>query len=154
MIRKSLLTGSIVALVGAMLTASATAKSNGPPADFRLEITANFIAQHGTWVSSGAFSDEGTLEGVQREGSGATESLHETLQGAQGSFTLEITKALTPIPGQTPLGGYTGANDHGHWRILDGTGAYSGISGQGQLDGTVDFVTGDINDTLTGTVRL
>lgn len=142
-----------VMLAGLMLASSAPAQSDSAPDNFRLEMNENFITlSPGHWESSGAFVDEGVIQDVPKHDiKGASVQVIITLAGAKGTLTFKWTRVNRFAPGEM---GNPAALTGGAWQLVSGTGAYSGISGQGVFDGTINFETGDIHDTFTGHVNL
>jgi hypothetical protein len=108
----------------------------------------------GTFETTGAFTDSGTFTNTSFVFSalGAPEfvSVHVTqvFQGTQGTITIRanIKETLT----QDPLV----LVDSGTWVIIDGTGAYEHLRGQGTVAGTADEHSGVISRTYTGPVRV
>lgn len=148
-------TGFVAILAGIVAASSAPAQNGSAPDNFRFEIEENFITlTPGHWESSGAFTDEGVIQDVSKHDlHGASVSTVMTLAGNDGTFTWKFTRVNTPTPGPSPTQNpayLTG----GAWQMVSGTGAYSGITGQGTFDGTINFVTGEIHDTFTGHVSL
>ena len=128
------------------------ATGTGRPADIQVQVDYNFIADAPNhWESSGAFADQGTIHHDHSEtfspGNGEVATVTDSPEGANGTFTWTFKKAFKPIPGSD--GQY---RTSGGWRMLGGTGQYEGISGQGNLTGTVNLVTGELHDTFTGKV--
>jgi len=146
-------------LLAAMIPASASSQNATAPDPFRLDLHANFITQNGDWTSSGAFSDSGIIADVAEHAPkgnplhAANLSVVETLSGNAGSFTWRFTRHFAPVAG--PLAGQNATfRTGGAWQIIDGTGAYAGMSGQGTFEGTINVATGDIYDTYEGYVQL
>ena len=107
----------------------------------------------GTFAATGAISDSGTFFNLSIAfgGLGAPSfvSIHATQEfdGALGSFTIraDIKETVTADPNV--------ATDEGTWAVISGTGAYSSLTGQGQVTGTANESTGVISRTYSGTVR-
>ena len=72
----------------------------------------------------------------------------QTFEGALGTFTLraEIKETATEDPNVLYA--------NGTWAVVDGTGAYETLRGQGQVTGTADDNIDVISRTYTGNVRL
>jgi hypothetical protein len=72
----------------------------------------------------------------------------QRFDGSLGSFTLRVnvTFTLTDNPNV--------ALDEGTWVVLDGTGAYATLRGQGRITGTEDEAADLIQRTYTGTLEL
>ena len=133
--------------IGAIATGS-SAQNSAAPDNIRLVLDINFVDRTGKWASSGAFTDEGIIAEVAKHdpnGRG-TLSVLETLSGNNGSFTWRFTRNFSFTPGRIRTAGA--------WQMISGTGAYSGITGQGKFEGTLNPQTGQIQDTFTGHVKL
>lgn len=136
-----------------MFASSSSAQSSAAPDNFRLEMRENFIAMTpGQWEASGAFTDEGVIDDVPKHDiHGASVSVIITLAGANGNITFKWTRINRFAPGEQ---GDPAALTGGAWQMVSGTGAYTGIAGQGIFEGTINFETGDIHDIFTGHVSL
>ena len=147
---------SLVA-AGTLVTGS-SAQNSAAPEQFSLELDANFIAQSGDWESSGAFVDQGIiLEVIKHEPNGYPHShgplsVIETLSGNRGTFTWKFTRVFRPVTPAPPAGPVF--LTQGDWQMISGTGAYTGITGQGTFSGTLNVVTGDFHDSYKGHVTL
>ena len=108
----------------------------------------------GTFETTGAFAESGTFANTSfvfgALGAPKFVSVHVTqvFQGTQGTITIHanIKETLT----QDPLV----LADSGTWVIIDGTGAYEDLKGQGTVAGTADDHSGVISRTYTGSVRI
>lgn len=128
------------------------------PALVRIEVQFNFLTQQpNSWTASGAFVDQGAL---------GVDETRETFLGRS------VTAAVVPVRVFGPIVAEDGSKIYwrftklwfvatptqwiarGQWHIVSGTGKYSGIKGQGDLEGTIDIVTGEIVDIFTGLVHL
>src|SRR5437867_2287459 len=92
-----------------------------------------------TFVATGAISDSGFVT-LDDEHDGAlpspvvgTAHVIRTFHGQAGTLTirLETLLTLTAVPS---IG-----QEQGRWVVVDGTGAYAGLSGEGKETGTRDF---------------
>ena len=74
-------------------------------------------------------------------------NLTAQFEGSLGTFTLRanIKETLTADPNVL--------TDNGTWSILDGTGAYENLHGQGEVTGTADDNQNLISRTYAGTVH-
>jgi hypothetical protein len=107
----------------------------------------------GTFTSSGAITDNGTIEnvrfGVSAIGSPTFQITHVTIlfTGTDGTFTMkaQITETLTSDPNVL--------TDNGTWAIAAGTGVYAKLHGQGTVVGTVDENVNLITRTFQGQVH-
>ena len=143
----------VAALTTGVLSTSGLAQNSAAPDNFKLDMTENFITQSpGHWESSGAFTDSGTIQDVPKHDiHGASISVLITLAGNNGTITFKWTRINRFAPGEM---GNPAALTGGAWQMVGGTGVYSGITGQGVFNGTINFETGDIHDTFTGHVSL
>jgi hypothetical protein len=107
----------------------------------------------GTFSTSGAFSDSGSLFTEQRIVSalpspfGVVSHLVLRFDGQSGTFTIrtEIAETVTDNPNIFA--------NKGTWVIIDGTGAYSTLRGTGEVTGTVNDLTNLITRVFTGLVH-
>jgi hypothetical protein len=93
----------------------------------------------GTFVASGAVRDSGTATGrstVTPFGNDQDGRLDGTitLEGALGTITEEFSGIAGPL-------GMPHTAAHGTFRLVEGTGAYAGISGHGTFNTVADFST-------------
>jgi hypothetical protein len=110
-----------------------------PPTPVTITINQNLTGPTtatGTFTASGAISDSGDYaEEFRLANSGAIQGI-KTLTSESGTITLraggklEFTSPTTAIIIEA------------RWVILSGTGAYSGLHGQGSATVSVDFTTG------------
>ena len=145
----------VAALVMFFQTFFVTASLADAPAFVRIEAQFNFLTgEPNTWTSSGAFVDSGFI--------GVGETVETFSPG-----TFKRAKVVSPIvsdsDGSTIVWKFikvwsftseTTLVQHGQWQIIDGTGRYAGIKGQGEVEGDLDINTGVINDVFTGWVKL
>ena len=104
----------------------------------------------GTWSASGAIAESGTFRAVsfQASGSGAPQfqitDVTFEFENQLGMFKLRahIKETLTDDPNVLI--------DEGTWVILDGTGSYAKLHGQGDVVGTVNENNNTINRTFSG----
>ena len=98
----------------------------------------------GTWSASGGINDSGTL--TQPIDFRVDNQVHlvRVMTGSKGTITLVENNSLTVEPNGTILG-------TGHWAVIDGTGAYADLHGQGTDRGVV--VKRVVTETLTGSVH-
>jgi hypothetical protein len=148
MFQAILRTACAAVLATGLVASSGSAQSGAAVDNVRLVFDINFRTRTGNWVSSGAFSDEGIIANVAKHdpnGQG-TLAVVETLSGNRGSFTWKFTRNFQFVPGESRTAGA--------WQMISGTGAYSGITGQGKFEGTINSATGEIHDIFTGHVNL
>lgn len=148
--------GGLVASGGlAATTAFATAPLAGASsAHSRVEIGQHLHFLHGpgasdgTFIASGAIKDSGTVSStasLSPLGKRADQRLtgSETFVGQLGRFTVEFTGIAGPIG--TPHEAVRGT-----FHITSGTGAYSDVRGHGTFLIVVDFPSGQLIRTDTG----
>lgn len=107
----------------------------------------------GTFAATGAIPESGTFlnSSVIFGGMDACDfvTVHVTqrFDGALGTFTLRaaITETVTEDPNVL--------TERGTWAIIDGTGAYETLRGQGRVTGTADDNLDLISRTYSGTVH-
>jgi hypothetical protein len=143
---------------GAFALSSPCISQSASPQPFHLEQHANVIALMGDWSSSGAVTDSGIIADVLEHAPrsemsrGVTLYVVETLSGSQGSFTWEFTRHFAPVAGPSVSNGIVETG--GAWQMLDGTGAFAGITGEGTFRGTLNTATGALDDVFDGHVRI
>jgi hypothetical protein len=144
----------IIMLIGLPLSvAPATAATASQQGSVTIETQKPFGPSPGTFSAVGALSNSGTFVNssftFSAVGAPNFVIVHVTqrFDGARGTFTLhaDIKETVTADPNVL--------TDKGHWVILEGTGAYETLRGQGQLTGTADDNTNVISRTYTGTVH-
>jgi hypothetical protein len=95
---------------------------------------------HGTFASSGAIVDAGTEAGAGRFAglghlkTGEPNSLHSdlVLTSPNGTISIALDGLFGTLP--APL-----ANGDGEWRLVDATGAYTGMHARGHWSALADF---------------
>lgn len=108
----------------------------------------------GVFSLSGILEDDGGFFGIRRvfsaKGAPDFQIAHVTFEfvGELGTFTLraEIKETFTDD--------FEFAVDTGTWVILDGTGAYETLHGEGEVIGLVDEESGIITRTFVGVAHL
>jgi hypothetical protein len=138
----------ILGLIGLAIAVSVAAQTAAaaPPQD--VTISSTFIGvgdltagtTSGTFCISGAISDCGTLSGdysfagLGHLKTGNPNSIHadQSLTGSNGTIAIAIDGLYGPfVDGVT-----TGS---GRWVVVDGTGEYAGLHGEGSWSATADF---------------
>jgi hypothetical protein len=128
-----------VSASGAVKTTITIDNNFGPPT------TESFTTTGGALCPSGSsHTDSITITGLNDRAHAVTFHGIKTLHCDDGSGTFRITFEA----GGTP----NSPGDQGGWRVIDGTGSYSTVSGGGNLVGT-NF-DGGIVDLYTGSVQL
>lgn len=140
----------VLGIIAACLISSpigATPPAFGGNRNLHVDTDVNVNTWTSHWVSSGAFVDSGTVDpGRVASFHGAAAMVTGPLDGANGSFTWTFAVAYTgPLDG----GRYRA---QGNWTMVDGTGAYDGISGRGTISGWWDETTSDVHLEFDGTV--
>jgi hypothetical protein len=104
----------------------------------------------GTFSASGAIADAGTFTVQTPRGSPRNLITTETYVGDLGTFTLKRRISVTPTddPNVRAV--------EGTWVMIDGTGAYAGLEGEGTVTGVIvgDGPTEKFFFTYTGEVDL
>jgi hypothetical protein len=108
--------------------------------------------QQGTFVAAGAINDAGSASATfsvtpAAPGRGALHGTH-VLEGAGGTITLDTRAVVFPFPPPNPPRAWA----RGKWTIVDATGDYAGITGDGAVYATADFTTGEITIIRDGKV--
>ncbi len=139
----SLVAGSLTAT--ALLVAPVSAAGGAP---LTITLTVDLVGTDGeTFTATGAFCPEGEAESFdfrRTGGASRNDQFH-----VKKTFTCENGDTLTialDAASVGPMGGTLGG-----WRIIDGTGAYEGARGGGQIAGVGG--DGEIVDTYTGIIR-
>jgi hypothetical protein len=140
----------LLAFVASLAATFAAPSSATPSQQVTFETSKPPGPATGTFTSSGAFSDSGTINNLDFNasavGAPTFQVTHVTIlfTGAAGTFTLkaEIKETLTSDPNVL--------TDTGTWTIVDRTGAYANLHGQGTVAGTVDENVNLITRTYDG----
>ncbi len=98
----------------------------------------------GTFAITGGFADSGQATETFTITGPAVDGL-KTVTGSQGTMTLHFAGTLAPTDNPDVM------RVTGTWNLVSGTGAYSGITGQGTLDTTLNVKTGALHAVYTGT---
>ncbi len=127
------------------------------PAFLKIEVNVpdyRDVSTGSSWSATGAFTDSGTLD---REG----EKLSAP-SGLPAQGVLRVLGSLVASDGSVltwsfwrryfPTDDPTVFASTGRWHFVSGTGRYVGIRGHGEVTGTVNGITGEINDTFVGWV--
>jgi hypothetical protein len=107
----------------------------------------------GTFTTTGAFVESGTLVTLQRIVSalpspfGVVSHFVLLFEGGQGTFTIRA-QIIERDAGDENI-----FTNEGTWVIVDGTGAYSELRGSGSMEGIVDHDVNNINRVYTGLVH-
>ena len=143
-----LVVASLVLAVWAVSVAASSGQDHRLVIGVRLDFKSSTHAV-GTFAAccsvndSGAASADVTSFVPKPNGNDASFEATNTYVGANGSFTIR-------------LGGITGPLDslrhvaHAHWRVIEGTGAYADLTGEGQLRAVTDEDTGALTAIADG----
>ena len=142
---------SAIALVASLALAEAPALA-APPQAFSIETAGSFTSSTsvaGTFSTSGAI----TAAGSYTEDFGLVgDTIHavKTLQSTDGTLIITVT-AVVESPNPTTV-----SFDAGHWRIVSGTGAFSGAHGGGSpgASGIADLASGTVQFFHDGLIVL
>jgi hypothetical protein len=125
-----------------------------PKADpVTIETQKPFGPSPGTFSATGAISETGTflnssvILGSVDASDSVTVDVTQRFQSALGTFTLRAAISETATDDPHVL------SDHGSWTLIDGTGAYETLQGQGRVTGTANDNLDLITRTYNGTVR-
>lgn len=149
-IRRIVLFLGLIVLPLPLATAAAASQRD----EVTIETQTPFGPSPGTFAATGAMSDAGKFfnSSFAFGGLGAPNfvSVHvtQTFDGTLGTFTLraDVKEIATEDPNVL--------SDDGTWAVVDSTGAYEALQGQGRVTGTADDNIDVISRTYTGTVRL
>jgi hypothetical protein len=150
----------LVAIAAMALTMSGCTKETGilsmeeeinykKPVDVSLSINAFFTGPSttaGTFTSTGFLNTSGTTAETVTL---TSQTFHgqTVFTDAEGSFTAILNGQWSMTSPSTALG-------QGNWNIINGSGAYALLKGNGQLSFTVDFATGAVNDNWIGQMHI
>jgi hypothetical protein len=143
----------LAVVLASLVAVTAPVAASGRQA-ITIETTKPFGPVPGTFSATGALAVSGTMVnlGLVFSGIGAPTFAitHPTIlfTGTGGTFTIkaQIVETVTADP--------LVLSDTGTWTIIDGTGEYSELHGQGTVTGTADDNIGLISRTYEGTVQL
>jgi hypothetical protein len=105
------------------------------------------------FAATGAITDAGTVttDFVRASALGSptvgTAQYVKTFHGQAGSLTIRLESMITGTDDPTLF------DEQGHWVIVSGTGAYSGLLGQGDESGVRDFANQSLDAVYTGQVH-
>ena len=107
----------------------------------------------GTFISAGAVNEAGTVAATFRlvpvkGGCGSLTGTH-VLTGAAGTLSVQTDAHACPYPPGSPPRSFV----RGKWKVVGGTGAYSGLKGKGRILATGDFGTGEITIARDGKLK-
>jgi hypothetical protein len=133
----------VFASVAALL--APTAATASPPEQMTFAVEMAFTGPNsaaGTFESTGAVTDSGT---VVQEHFIAGRTVHgvKTLTGAEGTIVIRFQGLITPTSPATAV-------FRGRWVIVDGTGAYEDLHGQGEVATTINFALGELAGVYSG----
>ncbi|HZA35841.1 MAG TPA: hypothetical protein VE505_12975 [Vicinamibacterales bacterium] len=142
---------SLVAVAAWFAFADAAALA-APPQPFSVETAGSFTSATsvaGTFTTAGAVTDAGSYT-EDFSLSGNTIHAVKTLQGTHGTLVIAVT-AVVGSPTSTTV-----SFRAGHWRIVSGTGAFTGLRGGGSpgASGLADLAVGTVQFAHEGTVVL
>jgi hypothetical protein len=118
-----------------------------------IETQKPFGPSPGTFASTGAISESGTfvnssvILGRLDASDSVTVDVTQRFESALGTFTLRAAISQTATEDPHVL------SDHGSWVVIDGTGIYTTLQGQGRVTGSADDHLDLIRRTYNGTVR-
>ena len=132
----------VAAITGAAVAVPLAASADR---DHRLVIgvRVNFVSSthaEGTFAACCAVNDNGAAQAditafsLKNDDTGAFEAI-ETFSGLKGSFRLALRGTTGPLSSLRHVA-------RGHWSVLDGTGAYAGMKGEGKFTAVTDETDG------------
>jgi hypothetical protein len=139
--------GALVALATVAITVPLALASRGNDSRLVIGVRLNFDSPThaaGTFAACCAVNDDGTAEAQilsfqPKQGNEATFEATNTFAGQNGSFIIRLRGVTGPLDSDRHIA-------HGRWSVIDGSGAYAGLRGEGQLTA----VTDETNGFLTG----
>jgi hypothetical protein len=146
----------ILALLVTTLAAAATVSlAASADRDHRLVIgvRVNFVSSShadGTFAACCAVNDNGTAQAdvtaYTVKGDSATFEAIETFVGSKDTFRLALRGTTGPLSSPRHIA-------QGHWRVLDGTGEYAQLSGEGKFTALTDETDGALTAINNGEVE-
>ncbi len=113
----------------------------------RLDFSATPVV--GTFAACCAITDSGTASAVvtkfEPSGSEAQFEATNTFVGSEGSFTIMLRGVTGPLGSPVHIA-------EGRWSVIDGTGGYADLEGDGRFEATTDQSTGALTAIDTGRV--
>lgn len=142
-------------LVGAVVAAATVPLAASADRDHRLVIgvRVSFVSSShadGTFAACCAVNDNGTAQAditafTVKGDRGAFEAV-ETFVGSEGTFRLALRGTTGPLSSLRHIA-------RGGWRVLDGTGAYADLRGEGKFTALTDETDGALTAINTGDVE-
>ena len=143
--RRKIMLGLLVAAITGAAVAVPLAASADRNHRLVIGVRVNFVppsSPHadGTFAACCAVNDNGAAQAdvtafsVKNDNTGAFEAI-ETFSGSQGSFRLALRGTTGPLSSLRHIA-------RGHWSVLDGTGAYAGMKGEGNFTAVTDETNG------------
>jgi hypothetical protein len=148
MSRRIKLIGALVALAAVAVTVPLALASRTNDNRLVIGVRVDFDSSThatGTFAACCAVNDDGTAEAQvlsfdpNKAGTEATFRATNTFNGQKGSFTIQLRGVTGPLDSPRHIA-------HASFRVIDGTGAYARLDGDGQLTA----VTDETNGSLTG----
>jgi hypothetical protein len=151
MMKKVLLT---VALVGLVVIAGPVAATQPQDVSIKAHTERGCPGPSAcVFTATGAINDDGTTTtrlvhaGALPSPTVGTAQYVKTFNGQAGSLTIHLDSMVTATNDPTL------AEEQGHWVIVSGTGAYSGLVGQGEESGIRDYANNSLDAEYTGQVH-
>jgi hypothetical protein len=141
--RGKIMLGVLVAAITGAAVAVPLAASADRDHRLVIGVRVNFVsATHadGTFAACCAVNDDGAAQAditafsVKYDNTGAFEAI-ETFAGSKGSFRLTLRGTTGPLSSLRHIA-------RGRWSVLDGTGAYAGMKGEGNFTAVTDETNG------------
>ena len=141
--RRKIMLGVLVAAITGAAVAVPLAASADRDHRLVIGVRVNFVSSthaEGTFAACCAVNDNGAAQAditafsVKNDDTGAFEAI-ETFAGSKGSFRLALRGTTGPLSSLRHIA-------RGHWSVLDGTGAYAGMRGEGNFTAVTDETNG------------
>ena len=142
---------SLVALAAVAVTVPLAAASRSNDSRLVIGIRLNFDSSThagGTFAACCAVNDDGAAEAqvlsfAPRGDNEATFEATNTYVGQKGSFSILLRGVTGPLDSDRHVA-------RARWRVVDGSGAYAQLSGEGQLTAVTDETTGFLSGVAVG----
>ena len=107
----------------------------------------------GTFAACCAVNDSGSASAditsfvAKPNGNEASFEATNTFVGTKGAFTISLRGVTGPLDSPRHVA-------RGHWRVVEGSGAYAGLTGEGRLEAVTDETTGALTAVDDGQAHL
>jgi hypothetical protein len=143
--------GALVALAAVAVTVPLALASRTDDNRLVIGVRVNFDSSThaaGTFSACCAVNDDGTAEAQvlsfePKAGNDATFKATNTFVGQKGSFTILLRGVTGPLDSDRHIA-------HAGWRVIDGSGAYADLRGEGELTAVTDETNGFLTAVAEG----